>query len=85
MNAEKIKECRDYCVQSLERGRKSAMFSVEEVTALLDEVEAMRDALQNIADLDAAESPEGFNEWGEAWCFTRAQEFAKAELSKETP
>ena len=38
-------------------------------------------ALQAIADLDAYDSPEGFNEWGEADCFHKAQDIANNILS----
>lgn len=45
-------------------------------------VNAYRAALERIAALDpATESEEGFNEWGEADCFNKAQEMARAVLA----
>jgi len=35
-----------------------------------------RKALKKIRRLNPADSPEGYNEWGEAYCFQRAQDIA---------
>jgi hypothetical protein len=41
-------------------------------------------ALQRIADLDPAiDSSDGFNEWGEAECFSKAQGFARTAIAAE--
>jgi hypothetical protein len=63
--------------------------SSQDITMTADESKARPDvgctellaALQAIADLDARDSDEGFNEWGEADCFHKAQKIANNILS----
>jgi len=48
---------------------------------LIAERDALIAALRRIAALDSSvDSPEGFNEWGEADCFAKAQEMARIAL-----
>lgn len=48
-----------------------------------DEIERLRAALKSIAELHPdKDSDEGFNEWGEADCFRKAQTIAGAALAK---
>jgi len=48
-----------------------------------DEIELLRDALVAIRALDpATDSPEGYNEWGEADCFRSAQAIAVNALTR---
>lgn len=44
-----------------------------------------RKALRKILQLSPADTQEGYNEWGEAYCFQRAQDIAKGALEKVTP
>jgi hypothetical protein len=47
--------------------------------------DALLEALAKIAELDPErDTDEGFNEWGEALCFHKAQDIARAALSKAT-
>lgn len=49
-------------------------------------VKALVEALTEITELDASDTEEGFNEWGEAFCFGEAKRIAGEALSeKETP
>lgn len=43
-----------------------------------------RKALKKIRRMNPADSPEGYNEWGEAYCFQRAQDLAGEALMKPT-
>ncbi len=48
-----------------------------------EEIELLRDALVAIRALDpATDSPEGYNEWGEADCFRLAQAIAVNALAR---
>lgn len=38
-------------------------------------------ALKKIRRLNPADSPEGYNEWGEAYCFQRAKDLASEALA----
>ncbi len=42
------------------------------------------EALRAIAELNAHDDPEGWNEWGEASCFNKAQELARKALGLTT-
>lgn len=58
--------CDGHMRQAMLNGQRSSMY---------------RAVLEKIAALDAAkDSEEGLNEWGEADCFTQAQELAKVAL-----
>jgi hypothetical protein len=47
--------------------------------------EALLEALSRIAALDPEQdTDEGFNEWGEALCFNKAQDIARAAIAKAT-
>jgi hypothetical protein len=55
--------------------------AADELDRLQAENEALRKALDRIAALDpSVDSDQGWNEWGEADCFDKAQEIAKAAL-----
>jgi hypothetical protein len=55
--------------------------AADELDRLFAENEALRKALDRIAALDpSVDSDQGWNEWGEADCFDKAQEIAKAAL-----
>ena len=43
-----------------------------------------RKALKKIRRLNPADSPEGYNEWGEAYCFNQAQDIAGEALGDPT-
>lgn len=43
-----------------------------------------RKALKKIRRMNPADSPEGYNEWGEAYCFQRAQDIAGEALAMPT-
>ena len=48
------------------------------------ELERLRAALTRIAALDPhTDSPEGYNEWGEADCFNQAKDIARAALAPQ--
>jgi hypothetical protein len=52
-----------------------------EIKRLVAQLYKRTDALTQIAALDAAkDSEEGWNEWGEAECFHKAQEIARKAL-----
>lgn len=44
-----------------------------------------RKALGDILQLSPEDTQEGYNEWGEAYCFQRARDIAKGALKKATP
>ena len=49
-------------------------------------IKALVEALTEITELDASDTEEGFNEWGEAFCFGEAKRIAGEALAvKETP
>ncbi len=43
-----------------------------------------QEALRAITELSAHDDPEGWNEWGEASCFNKAQELARKALGVTT-
>jgi hypothetical protein len=49
-----------------------------------EDIIALVEALDKIAKHDATveNGGEGFNEWGEAWCFHHVQEIAEAAISR---
>ena len=49
----------------------------------MSQAESYMLALQAILELNPAETAEGYNEWGEAMCFHRAQAIAEAALTNE--
>jgi hypothetical protein len=42
-------------------------------------------ALKRIAEMDAHDSPDGYNEWGEASCFQECQKIACEALGRPVP
>ena len=54
--------------------------------ALRAEIERLREVLAKITALDPdVDSEEGMNEWGEADCFNKAQQIARAALVGDKP
>lgn len=49
--------------------------------SLVEQNAKLRAALEKIKQLDPSDTYSGFNEWGEAECFRKAQEVAEAALS----
>lgn len=65
--------------QLVEREVAQAMFELLQEQVLgkvVRERSRYRKALKKIRRLNPADSPEGYNEWGEAYCFQRAQDIA---------
>lgn len=67
---EKLRSCEE-ALQAVEADRD----------ALAAENKALREALTKISDLDPADTSDGFNEWGEAWCFNASQRIANDALA----
>jgi len=73
--------------QLVEREVAQAMFELLQGQILgkvTRERNRYRKALKKIRRMNPADSPEGYNEWGEAYCFQRAQDLAGEALMKPT-
>jgi len=69
--------------QLVEREVAKAMFELfrEQILGKVKrERKRYQKALKKIRRLNPADSPEGYNEWGEAYCFQRAQDLASEAL-----
>ncbi len=73
--------------QLVEREVAQAMFELLQ-EQVLGEVKRERNryqkALKKIRRLNPADSPEGYNEWGEAYCFNQAQDIVSEALGDPT-
>jgi hypothetical protein len=49
----------------------------QHITVLERRVTELEKALREISQLDPSDTKNGFNEWGEAECFNKAQDLAK--------
>jgi hypothetical protein len=83
-NLETVKLDEALCALAARTLREQQMFIegvIADAVRLQAENEALRKALDRIAALDpSVDSDQGWNEWGEADCFDKAQEIAKAAL-----
>lgn len=73
--------------QLVEREVAQAMFELLQEQVLGEvkrERNRYRKALKKIRRLNPADSPEGYNEWGEAYCFNQAQDIVSEALGNPT-